>query len=231
MTAPLSLPEAEQLAEATRTPYYEADGITLWHGDCLDILPSLGDAEFDAVLTDPPYNFGFDYDGHDDAMDPAEYAAWCARWYAECRRVSSRVIVFPGHGNLPTWWDIARPSGVGCWYKPGNPKGAGVFQFCEWEPFLLYGKGVGGSDVVRATVNKQPDTGDHPCPKPISLFKQLVDKTKATSVLDPFAGSGTTLVAAKYLGVKATGIELNERYCEIAASRLAQGVLDFGGAA
>jgi DNA modification methylase len=207
------------------SPYYEDDLVTLFHGDCLDILPSLGDSSFDAVLTDPPYNFGFDYGGHDDAMTVDDYGSWCAEWFAECRRLALRVVVFPGHGNLPMWWDIGKPSGVGVWYKPGNPKGAGVFQFCEWEPFLLYGKGVGGSDVIRATVTRQMDTGDHPCPKPLRLFQELVKKSKAQSVLDPFAGSGTTLAAAKYLGVRAVGVEMNEAYCEIAAKRLTQDTL------
>jgi DNA modification methylase len=212
-------------------PYYSDDLVTLYHGDSLEILPTLETASFDACLTDPPYNFGFDYgNGHDDSLSVDEYAAWCAEWFAECRRLATRVVVFPGHGNLPTWWSIAKPSGVGCWYKPGNPAGAGVFQFCEWEPFLLYGKGVGGSDVIRATITRQADTGDHPCPKPLRLFQQLVSKAKATSVLDPFAGSGTTLSAAKYLGATAVGIEQNERYCEIAARRLAQDTL-FGGVA
>lgn len=210
-------------------PYYADESVTLYHGDCLGVLRELPDKSADLVLTDPPYNFGFDYGpGHDDKMDPSMYAAWCRDWFTECRRISSRVIIFPGHGNLPMWWDIAKPSGVGCWYKPGNPAGAGVFQFCEWEPFLLYGKGMGGSDVVRATVNRQLDTGAHPCPKPLTLFTQLIVKAKAKSVVDPFVGSGTALAAAHYLGVLGVGIEQNESYCRNTVQRLAQGVLDLG---
>lgn len=69
--------------------------------------------------------------------------------------------------------------------------------------------------------------GEHPAPFPLALAQRAVGSTDAAVVLDPFAGSGTTLVAAKSLGRKAIGIELTERYCEIAAKRLAQGVLDF----
>lgn len=209
-------------------PYYDEDGIQIWHGECETVLPLLDKA--DMVLTDPPYNFGFDYDGYSDDLDPADYLDWCRRWFTECARIAPRVVIFPGHGNLPSWWEIRKPSGVGCWYKPGNPAGAGVFQFCEWEPFLLYGKGMGGSDVVRATISRQPDTGGHPCPKPLGLMKQLLLKAKASSVVDPFMGSGSTLVAAKSLGVEAIGIEQSAHYCDIAIDRLRQGVLDFGAA-
>jgi DNA modification methylase len=134
-------------------------------------------------------------------------------------------LVFPGHGNLPVWWEIARPGHVGCWYKPGNPAGGGLVQFCEWEPWLLWGKRMALSNVVRATITRQRDTGDHPCPKPVLLFTELLKRAKATSVLEPFVGSGTTLVAAQRLGITAIGIELEERYCEIAAKRLSQEVL------
>jgi DNA modification methylase len=210
-------------------PYYADESVTLWHGDCIEILATTPDKSVDLILTDPPYNYGFDYgDGHDDAMDPVAYGEWCAIWFRECRRIATRVVVFPGHGNLPTWWGIERPSGVGCWYKPGNPKGGGVFQFCEWEPFLLWGKGIGGSDVIRATVNRQLDTGDHPCPKPVPLFSQIIAKAKATSVLDPFVGSGTAIVAARYLDVPVIGIEQNADYCATVVRRISQGVLDFG---
>jgi DNA modification methylase len=205
------------------TPYYDDGQIQIWHGDCREILPLLEPA--DLVLTDPPYNVGMKYESHDDKMPDDEYAAWCGDWFSSCRSLAKRVIIFPGHGNLPVWWGIEKPSGVGCWYKPGNPAGGGVFQWCEWEPWLMYGQRIGGSDVIRATVNKQRDVGGHPCPKPLSLFKTLLERTKAQSVLDPFLGSGTTMRAAKDLGIRGVAIEIEERYCEIAAKRLQQSVM------
>jgi DNA modification methylase len=106
-----------------------------------------------------------------------------------------------------------------------------VFQWCEWEPFLLYGKGIGGSDVFRSTVSKQRETGDHPCPKPRLLMRDMLIRSKALSVLDPFMGSGSTLRAAKDIGITAIGIEIEERYCETAAKRLMQAVLPLGDVA
>jgi site-specific DNA-methyltransferase (adenine-specific) len=207
------------------TPYYESNGITIYCADCRDVLPTLAPGSVDLVLTDPPYNAGISYIGHDDNMDPDDYAAWCREWFVECDRLAKRIIVFPGHGNLPVWWSVKKPHNVACWYKPGNPAGGGVIQFCEWEPWLYWGPFIGGSNVIRATVTKQRETGEHPCPKPLSLFKTLIEKTKATTVLDPFLGSGTTTAAAHHLGVRAIGIEKSERYCEIAVRRLQQQVL------
>lgn len=208
-------------------PYYEQDGIIIYHADCRDVLPTLPANAADLALTDPPYNAGMQYGQHNDVMPIDDYAKWCSEWFSECRRISTRVIIFPGHGNLPIWWHISKPSGVGCWYKPGNPAGGGVFQWCEWEPWLLYGGRIGGSDVVRATVHQQRYVGDHPCPKPLNLFTKIIAKTKAETIIDPFMGSGTTLRAAKDLGRKAIGIEIEEKYIEVAIKRLQQSVLPF----
>jgi DNA modification methylase len=208
------------------TPYYEDDAVTIYHGDCRDVLPHLG-LETDLLVCDPPYNVGCIYDEHNDRMAPDEYETWCREWWRYCQIATRRQIVFPGHGNLPMWWRLGdiKPSGVGCWYKPGNPASGGVFQHCEWEPYLLFGRARGLPDVIRATVNRQAGVGDHPCPKPLKLYKAILAKSKAESVIDPFMGSGTTLRAAKDLGLPAIGIEISERYCEIAVRRLAQEVL------
>jgi site-specific DNA-methyltransferase (adenine-specific) len=191
------------------------------HGDCIDVMRGMPDASVDAVVADPPYNVGMGYESHDDRMDPAEYERWCADWYAESRRVAKRAVIFPGHGNLAMWHRIAKPSGVGCWYKPGNPARGGVFQFCEWEPFLLYGGRMSKSDVIRATVSRQKGVGKHPCPKPLGLIEEVVRRLRATSVLDPFLGSGTTGVACVNLGVPFTGIEKCATYATDASQRIA----------
>ena len=213
-------------------PYYSDDAVMIYHGDALEIL---GDAlvslmSFDLVLTDPPYNLGIDYDTHDDEASTEGYEAWCRRWYALLPKRKT-TIIFPGLSNLPMWCRIDQPLAVGCWHIPGNPGRGFPWSFVEWEPFLYWGGFMGGSNVYRARVTAQQDIGDHPCPKPLSLFRGLIERSKASTVLDPFMGSGTTLRAAKDLGRKAIGIELSERYCEIAAKRMGQEVLDLGGVA
>lgn len=212
-------------------PYYDDGSCVIYHGDCLEVLPTLG--SFTTGFADPPYNYGMNYGPtfNDDRV-AAEYVDWCGQWFGVVRAKVDRLFVTPGHGNLQQWMD-RKPAGVGCWHKPGNPAGAGIFQFCEWEPILVWGAGrLGGSDVWKATLNPQfkGDVG-HPCPKPVKLLTRILTTAKASTVIDPFVGSGTTLVAAKALGVPAVGIERNERYCELAASRLCQEVLDLGGVA
>jgi DNA modification methylase len=206
------------------TPYYDDGQCVIFHGDCTEIMPTLG--HFDVAFADPPYNCGVDYgSGYDDRQDPNVYAIWCSIWFRLLQQHADRIVVTPGHGNLAQW-AARHPAGIGVWFKPGNPSGAGIFQFCEWEPVFVWGKGpIGGSDVYRATVTKQRDTGNHPCPKPPLLLRRLLVALKGETVLDPFMGSGTTLRAAKDLGRKAIGIEIEERYCEIAARRLGQEVL------
>jgi DNA modification methylase len=94
---------------------------------------------------------------------------------------------------------------------------------------LVYGKSKGTvlRDWIDQPISLQSDVGGHPCPKPLKLMRQLVSSLSTDDgvVVDPFIGSGTTLRAAKDLGRKAIGIEIEERYCEIAAKRLGQEVL------
>lgn len=206
-------------------PYYEDELVTLYCGDVVEVLPWLAEQKFDLAFADPPYNFGVQYDGYADNLPPVDYQDWCYHWFSELRALAPKVVVTPGHGNLPMWWRIAKPSGVGCWYKPGGT-GSSHLGWCEWEPWLYWGQRLGGSDVIQATLNPtfKSDVG-HPCPKPVVLVKKLIAKTKAESVIDPFCGSGSTLVAAKAMGIRGVGVEQSERYCEVAVKRLAQGVL------
>lgn len=215
--------DSANAGSASPTPFYRDELVTLYHGDALDIIPLV---QADWLVTDPPYNYAKKYGEHDDAMSPEAYADWTRAWFDSARAVMTSQLVFPGVGNLDMWLLLFPTKTLACWFKPGNPKGGGPFNFCEWEPVLFFNSGwIGGSDVFRATVSAQAGVGDHPCPKPLSLMRTVVGKTKAETVLDPFAGSGSTLRAAKDLGRRAIGIELEERFCEIAANRLAQEVL------
>jgi DNA modification methylase len=218
-------------------PYYRDDWCTIYHGDCRDVLPGVVGVA-DLVLTDPPYNAKKVYDIYRDDLPADEYEAWCASWWPLCRQAAPRAVLFPGHGNIGMWYRIDKPSAVGCWFKPGNGASS-IIGFEEWEPWLYWHGGnkglLGGSSVIRQPLdtsgNEMAARAGHPCPKPVALMAKLVRKTRTESLVDPFMGSGTSLRAAKDNGVRSIGIELSERYCEIAAKRLAQEVLDFGGAA
>jgi site-specific DNA-methyltransferase (adenine-specific) len=205
----------------------DVDGVTLFCGDALTILPALPSASYDLVIADPPYNHGVSYETYDDNLTPDEYRLWCATWFRECRRVSKKhVLIFPGVANIGMWLTLSKPHGIGSWHKPGNPSGGGVFHWCETEPWLLWGPFIGGSDTVVATVvgcgkqRGQSDVGGHPCPKPPKLYAELFRRLKPSSVLDPFLGSGTAGVEAVKAGASFTGIEIAPGYFATAQSRI-----------
>lgn len=205
-------------------PYYQdPDGqITIYHGDCREILPTL--APVDLVLTDPPYNAGMDYgDKTNDKRPVEQYQDWCREWFELLP--TDKILIFPGWGNQ-NFWATINPTSMACWYKPGNPSGGGPFQWTEFEPVYIWHLSFSGSNVFRAPVSNQDAVGTHPCPKPLNLFRQIIKRLRTQgTILDPFMGSGTTLRAAKDLGRKAIGIEIEEKYCEIAARRMSQSVM------
>lgn len=214
-------------------PYYSDDLVTLYHGDCREVTESALYAEsVDIVVTSPPYNMGLvpggngrgmyrpgasnkagrfrdGYGEHDDAMEQGAYNEWQREVLAECWRVS-RLAVFYNHRPRVEHGVLREPLD-----KPefqlASHSASGMGDV--WDLGIEYG------------------VKDHPAPFPLSLPRRCITATADVSVvLDPFAGSGSTLVAAKEEGRKAIGVELNERYCEIAARRLSQDTL-FGGVA
>jgi site-specific DNA-methyltransferase (adenine-specific) len=203
-------------------PYYEQDGIQIYHGDCRDVLPTL--PPVDLVLTDPPYGVGFEYLSHDDSLD--KWRGLMAALVPWIRGNASMGILPSCQINQLAWiYANYPPDWLMCWYK-GSPGHVAYIGFNDWEPLLVYGKikGLQMHDYFYA----QPETPNgHPCPKPLRWAKFILSRTKAETIIDPFMGSGTTLRAAKDLGRKAIGIEIEERYCEIAANRLRQEVLQF----
>lgn len=193
--------------------------MTIYCGDCRALLPDL---TADVILTDPPYGVGF---GYGEAYTDGD-AAWVIPVIAELVQRIPLVLVTPGLRNA---WDYPKPTWALCWGKPGSPRRSDLGGFNEWEPILVYGKRRIYNDFKRlpAWNNTSHDADDHPCPKPLRLMHWLVDVASdaGTTILDPFMGSATTLRAAKDLGRKAIGIEIEERYCEIGARRMAQEVL------
>lgn len=226
-------------------PYYEHAGITIWHGDCREILP---DVSADTLITDPPYGIGlvtktsdsrqskaFDHGASLRASvlyqdDPAHVSGLIRSVFGIVLGRVASAIVFPGPTML---WEYPVPAALGSVYLPA---GAGR---CSWgfqcsQPILFYGKdpwlvnGKGGRPNSFKTEQPNKEDIDHPCPKPVAWMKWAIHRGSYLAsdvILDPFAGSGTTLVAAKDLGRRAIGIEIEERYCELAAKRLSQEVL------
>ena len=118
----------------------------------------------------------------------------------------------------------------GCFYTPSS-SGWGRWGLNVFNPIFYYGKdpraGMGQSPAGML-LNKPANTPGHPCPKPLGAWKWLLNKgsLEGETVLDPFMGSGTTLVGTKHTGSRAIGIDIEERYCELAATRLEQAVFD-----
>lgn len=207
-------------------PYYEEDGITIYHGDQLRVASQV---EFDSIVTDVPYGIGKDYGpGCADTVDDFRFAiiTLASAGVPACTTMSVSCL-----------WKIpedCRPQWVGVWEKPLGMMGLAAYPiYPHWEPIGFWnikgdylGNNGHRSDVYRFMPERAQDS-DHPTPKPLSLFSELISHIGKGIILDPFMGSGTTLVAAKNLGRKAIGIEIEEKYCEIAAKRLAQRVFDF----
>jgi len=218
-------------------PYYEKDGITIYHGDCREILPGL--PKVDLVLTDPPYGIGFDYLSYSDTEE--NLVALIRDVFGALSFV--RCVVSPGITSLQLW---PRPVWIGC-FTWNTTATFGKLGYNQWQPLLFYGQDLDGFGNVNGQMKsdtfaisggadvgfrRSTDEKAHTCPKPFGLWKRILNRfsLRGEMVLDPFMGSGTTLVAAKNLGRSAIGIEIEEKYCEIAAKRLAQGVLFGAGA-
>jgi len=213
------------------TPYYEKDGIVIYHGDCREILPTLGPV--DLVLTDPPYGISYfttgrlreyrrdkAFTGDKDFNDPS-FLFSCGEYH-----------IIWGANN----WCSKMPdfSGWLVWYKNTNQEQNGKWPQSDAElawtnvtkKVLVY------QHTWQGCIRPHPDENGrrlpHPTQKPIMLMLWCINlAADSVTIFDPFMGSGTTLVAAKQLGRKAIGIEIEEKYCEIAVERLRQGVLGF----
>ena len=210
--------------------YYEDDAVTLYHGDCLEHPEWWTGA--DVLVTDPPYGMAYQSGWVRDRTDraiagddttgvrDAALHAWGNRpalifgtWRAERPRDARTLLI----------WDKGLV-GMGALDLPWGP---------SHEEIYVLGTGfVGkrGKSVlhIQGLTSTDPERFGHPTPKPVPLMETLIAHCPPGCIADPFAGSGSTLVAAKLLGRKAVGVELEEKYCEIAARRLSQGVLDFG---
>ena len=201
-------------------PYYDHGGITIYHGDCREVLPTL--APVDLVLTDPPYGLdGEDFPAVESALRDARYdsAAVILDWRNPIRGPRKVGEVVWEYGWVSGFRSLAK-SGVCHTHNTIHLLGnASRMRFTDGSLLL---RGPGLSSPRHTSFAKK---SGHPHEKPIGLMVWLLDRMVGDTVLDPFCGSGTTLVAAQKSGRHAIGIELEEKYCEIAAERLRQEVL------
>jgi site-specific DNA-methyltransferase (adenine-specific) len=202
-------------------PYYSHNGITIYHGDCREVLPSLPDNSVDLVLTDPPYGHGKKWSGGTWASNPIYDLAF--KWDAAPVELDLLIRVIEMAPISIVWggnYYSLPPSR--CWLA--WEKSSKMPTMADFE--LAWTNLDAPAKLFRE--NRNPDGRRlHPTQKPLSVIKWCIGFCPSTvqTILDPFMGSGTTLRAAKDLGRKAIGIEIEERYCEIAAKRLQQEVL------
>lgn len=289
-------------------PYYEDGAVTLYHGDCLEVLPAIPAGLVSCVIADPPYNIGkADWDLIEN------YDLWCVEWvrlasatlskggafwcfHSEPLALATIAQQIEANGRpLVSWITLDKSS----WGIAKRYRNAGSKTFPASVEYATYSRREVYADEIRAlreqagmtraefdtavspsrkptgityrwehgervpqaievetiremfgvsltlpTFNNgekhsavwqfpQTDTTDHPTPKPLSTVARMVEVTSDPGglILDPFAGSGPVLRAAKDLGRRAIGIEKSERYCERIARRMSQEVLDFAGGA
>jgi DNA modification methylase len=202
-------------------------------GDCLEVMPTLG--KVDAVVTDPPYNFST-------ASSGGKHNLWAdavnaAFWFSEVLRQSKARL----HGHGCIWqflnWKTFIPAQKACWEAgmkfesllvwdkewigPGGL--VGLRPSYELVALMAVGSFVipnrGLPDIWRHKWSSQRESG-HPAEKPVSLLLELVKQTPAQTILDPFMGSGTTLVACQRMGRQGIGIEIDPDYFDIACRRV-----------
>jgi DNA modification methylase len=204
-------------------PYFDEDGVTIYLGDCREIAPCLEAVE--AIVSDPPYGMAWDTDttrfsggeqghkrgrvappihGDDEPFDPAPWLQY------------ERVALFGANhfgSRLPVGTTLV-------WVKRSDTAFGSFLSDAE----IAWMKGGHGVYCYRGF--RRPGHTYHPTEKPVGLMRWVIEKVGGDGlILDPYMGSGTTLRAAKDLGRRAIGIEINEDYCRIAVERLRQGVL------
>lgn len=223
------------------TPYYSEDGITIYHGDCRDLLPDVAPpSRIDLLLTDPPYGIAERTDrrskrrsalaaaidfpavaGDDVPFDPTHLFGYRrsvlfgANYYADRLPTSSSWLVWDKVDGLTSKREVGFNDNADvelAWTNIGGP--ARMFRH-RW------------MGIMKAS--ERTERRRHPTQKPVALMARIIRWAGGDVILDPYMGSGSSLVAAAALGLAGIGIELEERYCEVAANRLSQCTLQLEG--
>jgi site-specific DNA-methyltransferase (adenine-specific) len=224
------------------TPYYDENGITIYHGDMRHVVPELGEM-FDLIVTDPPY------------FQPATHYV-PARGTTPIRTLGDTSVLELAFELWSTTLDrVLAADGTAYVFCDGQSYPIvyrtfyrlGLVRPLVWDKLTSYNGYTWRHQHELIAWVERPDaervpTGDgdilqeravpvdarrHPAEKPVGLMARLMAKHGEGSVLDPFMGSGSSMEAARQVGSRYVGVEIEERYCEIAVQRLAQGVLEF----
>lgn len=216
-------------------PYYEKEGLTIFRGDCRAVLPALKSGSIDLVVTDPPYlvNYTGRWDAKHAAVAGDGDPGWVLPVFAELYRVlrdDSFAVSFYGWPHADVFVGAFKEVG----FRPVShlafvKKSWGLGRFTRGQHEVAYLLAKGKPAVPRRAISdviawEREEALLHPNQKPVAALVPLLlaYAAKGETVLDPFMGSGSTLLAARQCGNPAVGIEIDERHCELAAGRLAQ---------
>lgn len=229
-------------------PYYQDEWVTIYHGDCLETMSEIEDGSMDILVTDPPYNIGKKYGpGTNDKRGLEEYWQWFDEVFSLVSQKVNTGYFYISHSDKGIYTAKPELEKLGLEYiqtliwwgrngysmqlhrKSWSYRHEPILFFCKGDPdpLLVGDKGMWYTSVIEVP-RPQSNFSEgryHPTQKPVNLYKTLIQRTPGKVILDPFMGSGTSLIAAKGLERKAIGLEIEEEYCEIAAKRCVSAVL------
>jgi len=214
-------------------PYYDRDGIIIYCENSTGFdFRAIG--LINVALTDPPYGIEGSSGNINKQRNKGDYVTEFEDNPEYIKRVivpiiqdlialCGCVVLTPGNRNFCLY---PQPDSFGCFYQPAAA-GLQVFDNLDSQPIFYYGKNATKKNMGKPCsyqLTESPPKNGHPCPKPFEAWRKLLSNISlpGQTILDPFMGSGTTLLAAQGLGQKAVGIEISEEYCKIAVDRLRQ---------
>ena len=215
-------------------PYYADDAVTLYHGDCREVTEWLAAEE----VMDPPYGTQFSAENPKGGYGRRQNAGLGPEGFVIANDGTTEtrdeaLSMWQAHGPTLVFGSPRMPDPPGewadrlVWDKKRPGMNGGPWRYRHESIYVTAGF-LRTDNAAVSIIEAWPDQVDHIHAKPLALMLRLVAAAPPGVIADPFAGSGSTLAAAKQLGRTVVGVEIEERYCELIAKRLAQDVLDFG---
>jgi site-specific DNA-methyltransferase (adenine-specific) len=216
-------------------PYYQDDAVVIYHADCRDILPLIPNKGIDLVLTDPPYNVGKKYGIWDDDLPDKDYLMFCQDWIGATYKICNKMVIIVPTKYILDYWQLLGHEFkqiIITWHFAGALRFGFINQFSS---ILTNAKPRQRIENVWRDMHQRglgfcfpEDTFGHPgyTPEDVTSRALITLSPDSALILDPFLGSGTTTYCAKKLNRKCIGIEIEEKYCEIAANRCRQMVMN-----